>query len=352
MKREDRQVFGGRDDSIIRRMNSTDAHEYVMRLALGHVASRVVHALVRFGIADHLAAGVRTPAELARVTNTHEPSLLRLLRAGCSLGLTNEEADERFVLTPYGEALCSDAPRHAASAVAALGGSGMWRAFGEFAQSIESGEPMLERTGGAKPFSDATTQSAERTAETQLAFYGDEPFAVADAYDFSAVRVVADLGGSVGNLISTILDRNPSIRGILFDLPHIAAASRAMLEKRGVADRCEVISGSFFDAVPSGADAYILSHVLHDWPEEQCATILRNVRRAIPDGGRLLVIEPLLTSGSDSDVAKFLDVIALAITGGRHRTLDEHRALLSRNGFRITRAIGAGSVSIIESEPL
>src|SRR5436190_16122884 len=107
-------------------MDSAESHEYVMRLALGHVASRTVHALVRFRIADHLAAGVRTPAELARVTRTHEPSLLRLLRAASSLGLVSENAGPDFALTPNGEALRSDAPRHAASAVMALGGAGMW----------------------------------------------------------------------------------------------------------------------------------------------------------------------------------------------------------------------------------
>jgi cyclopropane fatty-acyl-phospholipid synthase-like methyltransferase len=165
------------------------------------------------------------------------------------------------------------------------------------------------------------------------------------------VRVLADIGGSTGNLLTTILDRYAAMRGILFDLPYAENAARAMIERRGLADRCEVRSGSFFDSVPAGADAYLLSHVLHDWAEEQCETILRNVRRAIPHGGRLLVIEPLLTSGSDSDVAKFLDVIALTITGGRHRTLEEHRQLLGRNGFRMTRAIACTGVSIIESEP-
>ncbi|MCU1230056.1 MAG: tcmN 2 [Acidobacteria bacterium] len=332
-------------------MDSADAHSYVMRLALGHVASRTVHALVQFRIPDHLAAGVRTPVELARITRTHEPSLLRLLRAASSLGLVSEDTGPIFTLTPYGEALRSDAPRHAASATLAMGGTGMWRAFGEFAQSIESGEPVLERTGGSKPFAAATPAMAERTAETQLAFYGDEPAAIADAYDFSSVRLLADIGGSTGNLITTILSRHAGMRGILFDLPYAATATQALLERRGVADRCELVAGSFFDGVPAGADTYILSHVLHDWPEEDCATILRNVRRAIPDEGRLLVIEPLLTSGSDSDVAKFLDVIALAITGGKHRSLDAHRELLARNRFRLTRVIDAGVVSIIESEP-
>lgn len=332
-------------------MDSTDAHTYVMRLALGHVASRTVHALAHFRIADHLAAGLRTPAELARVTRTHAPSLLRLLRAASALHLVSEDANLGFALTPMGEALRSDAPHHAASVALAMGGSAMWAAFGDLARSIETGEPGLERAGGPPPFSDATAASAERTAKTQMAFYGAEPAAVADAYDFSDVRMLADIGGSSGNLITTILARHAAMRGILFDLPVVADAARAMLERRGVAGRCEVISGSFFDSVPAGADLYLLSHVLHDWPEERCDRILGNMRRAIPAGGRLLVIEPLLTSGSDSDVAKFLDVIALAITGGRHRTLEEHRQLLGRNGFRVSRVIAtAAAVSIIESE--
>jgi hypothetical protein len=333
------------------RLDANEAHAYVMQLAIGHVASRTVHTLVRFRIADHLAEGLRTPAELARVTNTNEPALLRLLRAASSLRLVSEDASLRFALTPLGDALRSDAPRHAASAVLSMGAQSMWRALGEMARSIESGEPVLERTGGVPPYSAASAPTSERTAETQIAFYGDEPAAIADTYDFSAVRVLADIGGSTGNLLTTILARYSAMRGILFDLPYLEAAAKAMLERRGVANRCQAISGSFFDAVPAGADAYLLSHVLHDWPEERCDTILRNVRLAIPAGGRLLVIEPLLTPGSDSDAVGLLDVIALTITGGRHRTLEDHRELLRRNGFRLTRAMAAGTVSILESEP-
>jgi hypothetical protein len=320
-----------------------------MRLALGHVASRTLHTFVRFRIADHLAAGLRTPAELAPVTQTHEPALLRLLRAASALGLVSEDASLGFALTPLGEALRSDAPRHAASAVLAMGAPGIWGAFGDLARSIETGQPAFEGAGGVWP--SPTAPTAERTAETQVAFYGDEPVTIAEAYDFSPVRLLADLGGSTGNLLTTILDRHPAMHGILFDLPYIADAANAMLARRGLADRCQVVAGSFFDYVPAGADTYLLSHVLHDWPEERCDTILRNVRRAIPADGHLLVLEPLLTPGSDSDVAKFLDVIALAITGGRHRTLEEHRQLLGRNGFRITRTLTCPGVTIIESEP-
>lgn len=229
-----------------------------MRLGLGHVASRMVPALSRFRIADHLA--LHRPADLARVTRTHERSLLRLLRTASALRLVREVANAGFASTP---------------------------------------------------------QMAERTAETQITFCGGEPDTIAAGFDFSAVRIVADVGGSTGNLLTTILARHAATRGILFDVPYAAAAGRTMVERRGLADRCEVLSGSFFDAVPAGADLYLLSHVLRDWPEKRCEENLRNVRRAIPSHGRLLVVEPLLTSGSDSDAATLLGVIALAITGGR-----------------------------------
>jgi hypothetical protein len=332
-------------------LEPTDPHEYVMQLALGHVAARTVHALAHFRIADHLASGARTAADLARLTQAHQASLLRLLRAAAALRLVAEDEELRFVLTPLGEALRAEAPRHAASAALAMGAPDVWRALGELTRSIETGEPLPERLGGAKPFASTAPAQGSRAAQTMIAFYGDEPAAVVEAYDFSPFRLVADIGGSSGNLLSTILRRHHALLGILYDLPYTAAAAREMLEERGVADRCRVISGSFFDSVPAGADAYILSHVIHDWPEEKCELILRNVRRAIPSGRRLLVVEPLVTSGSESDEAKFLDVIALAITGGRHRTLEDFRALLGRTGFRLTRVIAtAAEVTILESE--
>jgi hypothetical protein len=329
-----------------------DPHEYVMRLALAHVASSIVHALGTLSIVDHIASGLRTPAELARVTRTHEPSLLRLLRAGAALHLLAEDDEVRFTLTPFGEALRSDAPRHAAAVTLAMGKPGLWNAFGDLTRSIVTGEPALERTGGTKPFSDRVAEGTNApTAQTMIAFYGDEPAAIVDAYDFASFGVVADIGGSTGNLLATILARHPAMRGILYDLPYTASAARELLARREVAERCEVISGSFFDSVPHGADVYILSHVIHDWPEERCERILANVREAMSTAGRLLVIEPLITPGHESDTTKLLDVIALAVTGGRHRTPDEHRALLMRTGFRVTRVIATTlGVSIIEAE--
>lgn len=334
-------------------LNPDDPHEYVMQLALGHIAARTVHALAKFAVMDRIAAGSSTAADLAHATNTSEAAMLRLLRAASALRLVSEEDGQRFTLTPSGEALRSDAPRHAAAAVLAMGEAGVWRALGEFARSVETGEPLLERTGGAPIFSGAGAAAmATRTAEAMIAFYGGEPSAVADAYDFSAIRTVADIGGSSGNLLTTLLLRNAHLRGVLFDRPATEDAAKALVAARGVADRCEIVSGSFFESVPAGADAYIVSHVLHDWPEERCESILRMVRSAMTASSRLLVIEPIITSCHDSDPAKFLDVISLSITGGRHRTTEEFRALFERTGFRMTRVVATSApVSIMEGEP-
>jgi hypothetical protein len=324
-------------------------HQAVMQLALGGVASRAVHALVHLRVADHLQLGARNAADLARLTQTDERSLLRLLRASAALGLCTEETERCFCLTGAGAALRSDAPRHAASAIAALGSPAMWCALGGFLESMKTGQPVFT----APLFGEMSVKEASRTSETMLAFYGDEPEAVVAAYDFSGVRSVADIGGSSANLLTTILRANRALRGIVFDLPPVAPHAQRTIELHGVADRCQFIAGSFFEAVPVGADAYILSHVINDWPREKCLSILRNIRRAIPANGRLLVIEQLVTTSSDSDQAKFLDLISLAISGGTHRTREEHAQLLGNGGFRLTREIATREpVSILESEPI
>jgi len=209
-----------------------------MRLAMGHVAARIVRALAQFRIADHLAAGALDSTQLARLTDTDEPALLRLLRAATVLRLLSEDEELRFALTPSGDALRTGSPRQAASAILALGALPMWNAFGNLTRSIDTGQPQL---AGITPFGDAV--GFERTVETQLAFYGAEPAAIADAYDFSSIRLLSDRGGSSGNLLTTLLARNPAMRGILYDLPYTAPAARRMLEQRGVASRCAVIEG-------------------------------------------------------------------------------------------------------------
>ena len=331
----------------------TDPHDYVMRLALGHVAARAVFAMVQLRIPDHLVGRPRSAGELATLTGVHAPSLLRLLRASSALELCTEDAEQRFSLTSAGEALRTDAPRHAASAIQGMGSPSIWKAFGEFVQCVTTGEPALERVGGATIFSDLSADQATRLSEAMLAYYGNEPAAVSAAYDFSGIGTLVDVGGNTGHMLTTLLRATPGMRGIVYDRPAAAEEARRLISARGLADRCAFVGGNFFGSVPPGGDAYLLSHVINDWAEDKCRAILQHVRRVIPTHGRLLIVEQLITQDRNSDRAKFLDLIALTISGGMHRTRDEHAALLASAGFQQMRVVPTHAhVSLIEGRPV
>jgi hypothetical protein len=330
-----------------------DTHDYVMQLALGHVAARAVFALVQLRIPDHLVDRPRSASELATLTGVHADSLLRLLRASTALDLCLEDTEQRFSLTSAGEALRTDAPRHAASAIQQMGSAPMWTAFGEFLHSVMTGEPALAKAGGRPIFSGLSAEQAARVSEGMLAYYGHEPAAVSAAYDFSGIGMLVDIGGSTGNLLTTLLGATPGMRGIVYDLPAVAQEATRLIAARGFADRCAFIGGNFFESVPPGGDAYLLSHVLNDWPDDKCRAVLHHVRRVIPGHGRLLIVEQPITPDRDSDRAKILDLIALTASGGRHRTRDEHAALLAAAGFELTRVVPTrAQVSLIEGRPV
>jgi hypothetical protein len=224
----------------------------------------------------------------------------------------------------------------------------MWRAFGELLETLRTGEAVVDHP----IFSDLGPEQTALVSETMMGFAGDEPAAVAEAYDFSGIRTLVDVGGNIGSLLTTILLANPALQGILFELPHVAAGARLLLENRGVADRCDVVSGNFFEAVPAGGDAYLLSHVVHDWPEEKCLALLRNVRRVIPKLGRLLLVEHIIPSKNEPHPSRVIDLILLAVTGGEERTAEEYAALLAKGGFQITRVVPTRrGVSVVEAAP-
>ena len=219
-------------------------------------------------------------------------------------------------------------------------------------ESVQTGKPGLDQTLGM-PIFDWLAQHPEEASlfsETMVSFHGAEPAAVAAAYDFSAMKTVMDIGGATGNLLAAILGRYPGLRGILYDLPHVVRDAPALLQSRGVADRATITSGSFFDGVPSGGDAYLLSHIIHDWTEAQCLTILGHCRRAMAPASRVLIIEMVLPSGNAPHPGKMLDMMMLVGPGGQERTEPEYRTLLGKAGLRLTRVVPTNSaVSIVES---
>jgi hypothetical protein len=330
----------------------TPPHAQLIQMAMGHWVSQIVYLAARLGLADHLAEGHKSADELAGVTGTHAPSLFRLMRTLAHLGILKQDPANQFTLTPLGEALRTGAPGSAQATVLTVASDWWARGFAELPYSVQTGRSGFEKALGMPVFDwlARNPQEASMFSETMVGFHGAEPPAVAAAYDFSDLPVIVDVGGATGNLLSAILGRYTQTRGILYDLPHVVRDAPTLLQERGCADRVSIESGSFFERVPGGGDAYLLSHIIHDWSEEQCLTILGNCRRAMKRGSRLLIIEMVLPSNGQPHPGKMLDLMMLVGPGGRERTEPEYATLLHRAGFQLSRVVQTESaVSIVEA---
>ena len=327
-------------------------HVQLVQMASAYWVSKVLYAAAKLGLADHLGAGPKDAAELAALTRTHAPSLHRLMRTLASVGILAQDGQAKFALTPLGAALQTGAPGSARASVLTLSGPWFVESFEHILHSVETGRPGFAEARGMPVFDYLAQHPAEAAlfVETMVGFHGQEPPAVAAAYDFSAVRTLVDVGGSGGNMLAAILLRYPELRGVLFDLAHVVADAGPFLQAQGIADRVVTQGGDFFEAVPAGGDAYLLSHILHDWSEEQALTILRNVRQAMNPQGRLLVVEMVLPDDDTPHPGKMLDMVMLTVAGGQERTAVEYSALLSRAGFRLTRVVPtASAASVVEA---
>ena len=326
----------------------------LFRMVTVFYVSRAIHVAAKLGIADLLADGPRGSDELAKATGTHAPSLNRVLRLLASASVFTEEDNGRFALTPVGACLRSGVPGSMRAAALLFGGITQ-QAWGDLLYSVETGEPAFRRVFGMDPFA-YMAQHPDEAANFDAAmadFTKHIALAVAAAYDFSPFRRIVDVGGGNGTLLAGILEANPTLAGVLFDLSQVAERASAPLRELGLADRCEVVGGDFFKEVPGGGDAYLLKHVIHDWNDERAATILRNCRHAMGETARLLIVEgvyPLRIDQSDeSRGAASNDVNMLVCTGGRQRSEAEFRTLYAAAGFRLTRIVPTQTpVNVIE----
>ncbi len=330
-------------------MAELSTHHQLGQMIDGYWITQAICAAARFGIADRLRDGPKTAAELAEATSTLPDALHRLLRALASVGIFAEGESGRFSQTPLAELLCSDVPG-SKRAYAIMTGDLQYRALAEIDHCLRTGEGAFDRVFG-KPLFEYLGEHPDKAATFDAAMvgiHGRETNAILDAYDFSAFGVVADIGGGIGSMLAEILKKHGQLKGILFDLPHVVERAEEKIRAAGVRDRCTLAGGSFLDAVPDGADAYALRHIIHDWDEESCLTILRNCHRAMRPDGKLLVIESVIPPGNGPFFGKFLDLIMMLI-GGKERTEDEYRALFDRAGFELTRIVPtAAELSILE----
>jgi hypothetical protein len=326
--------------------------QQLARLVTGYWLSQAIYVAAKLGLADLLRDGPRTAADLAAVTAAHAPSLYRLLRALASVGIFAEDDQQRFGLTPLADCLRGDVPG-SQRAAAIMAGEEHYRAFGELLYSVRTGRDAFEKVLGAPVFDYLAEhpEPAKVFDEAMVSVHGRETGAMLEAYDFSGIRVLGDVGGGNGSVLTAVLHRYPALRGMLFDLPGVGVRASANLRAAGLLERCQVIGGSFFEEVPAGADAYLLRHIIHDWDDERAARILRNVHRALGEGGKLLVVETIVPPGNEPSFVKLLDLAMLALPGGRERTEEEYRELFAAAGFRLTRAVPTSAdVSVLEGQ--
>jgi hypothetical protein len=330
-------------------------HLPIMELTLAPVLSRALYAVTERGIPDLLADGPATPDELAAKAGVHPIALLQMLRALAAAGFFTHGADGRFGLNPVSETLLPGHPTAARDAVLALGSPAFWGALGVTPAVLETGKTGVEIALGTS-FFDWLRQHPDQEAvfnRTMIAVHGGEPAAVAETFDFSGINKLVDVGGGLGTMLVTLLAANPHLTGVLFDAPTVVEQAKETITAAGVEGRCERVGGDFFASVPAGGDAYILSHIIHDWPVEECHTILRNCKEAMNPGGRILIVEMVLPEGTEPHPGKVLDVVMLTIPGGRERTAAEYEELLAPVGLRVERVVPTPSpVSVVEAVPV
>ena len=337
---------------------NADARARLLALVNANWMTQAASVAVQLRLPDLLSAGPCSAEALARDTRCHLPSLSRLLRALTSLDIVAERPDGHFALTATGTLLRSDVAGSLA-AWTVFCGTGSWTTWSQLIESVRSGESVRKQARGVDGF-----EHLEGDPEAALLFNRamvdlTRPIAsaVAQLVDFTGVDRIVDVGGGVGELLVTILAAHPGMYGVLFDLSHATQLAGERFAAAGVAERFEVATGSFFEAVPSGADAYLLKSVLHDWDDAHCAHILRNCRLAMAANSRLLIIERMApehysSSPRDQGIARS-DLNMLVGTGGRERTEAGYRAMLDPAGFRMTRltALPDGGFSVMEAVP-
>ena len=327
-------------------MSDTDSHGDVppparmIQMITGHWVSQTVGTLARLSVADAVAAGAKTAAGVAKECGSNPDATRRLLRTAAGLGLFVEEQPDTFRLSPLGETLRSGAPGSLRDFAIAETDQAHWLSWGRLAEAVTTGEPAAPKALGQELF-----QWYESHPDDAAAFAGamgnlsamvaEE---VAGSCDFSAAAKIVDIGGSNGLLLGAVLKKNPGPSGIVFDLPGVAERARPILEREGLAGRVEARGGDFFTDVPAG-DVYLLKHILHDWNDDQCRTILSTCANRLHASGKVLVIEMIIPDDNSPSMAAMMDMNMLVMLPGRERSLMEYRALLNAAGLKLDRVI-------------
>ncbi len=323
----------------------------LMDMIFAFALSRSISVAAQFGIADQLKDGPKSADELAAALGLHARSLYRMMRALAGAGVFSEDADRRFSLTPLSDLLRSDAPESLRAFATFIAGDVNFTTWAKLPYSIQTGQRAFDHVHGDFYFDWIAQNQAEgkvfNDAMTSMSMGAGA--AVLAGYDFTGINKLVDVGGGHGLLLAAVLQQYPQMKGVLCDAPSVVAEAGALLEESGVADRCETVGVNFFETVPAGGDAYIMKHIIHDWSDDECVTILNLCHAAMTDNGKVLIAEMVLPERNAPGVSKLLDLEMLQFMTGCERTAEEYRLLLDRAGFKLTRIVPTPSpYSVIE----
>lgn len=331
--------------------SALDLAARLRQMISAYQVSQAIHVAAVLGVPDLLKDGPKPCDHLARSSGADEDGLYRLLRALAGIGVFAEVSPRTFALTPLSALLRSDVDGSLHALAVLNGQDWFWRPWGRLVDGIRTGGSVFEPIFGMQYFEYLQRNPDARVVFQKALAGASSRAAVADIYDFSTSRRVADIGGGIGALIAAILGKHPELHGILLERAAVLEGAKRYLEDAGVLDRCELVDGDFFESVASGADTYILSQVLHDWNDESAERILSNCRKVMPSDGKVLVVERVLPDGGVQK-GPLTDLNMLVLMGGRERTRKEYEVLLARAGFRITQVLAMGEAwSLIEGVP-
>lgn len=311
----------------------------LLHMICGSWVSQSLSAAAQLKLADHLTSGPKSVDELAAVCGANPGTLFRLMRALAALGVFSQPSPGTFGLTPIGECLREGAPNSLREFAIAEQDHPHWAAWERCVDAVRSGKPIarevlgMDQWGwyGTHPEDSACFSAAMGNLSNIVT-----P-AVLDAYDFSRASKIIDVAGAHGVFLAEILTRYPQATGILFDLPHVIAESRAVLEKHGVADRVESIAGDMFKEVPAGGDVYLLKHIIHNWDDERATAILRACRAAMKPNGKVLIVELIVPPDNELTFAQLMDMNMLVMLTGKERSEAEYQTLLAGAQLRLER---------------
>jgi len=317
------------------------AQAVLMRMSDGYQEAKTLQVIAELGIADLIAQEPKTAEDLSKVLGVDSDALYRLLRALASLGIFKEGRDSCFENTPLSELIRADVPGSVRDIVIMRPLDGFILAWNKLMDVVRTGKPSFKDVNGCDQWEyfRRHPDMGERFNKGIAARTSQVTYALLKSYDFSQFKTLIDVGGGLGTVLASILNKFPHLHGCLYEQSSVIEGAKSFLEAQGVISRCNLISGNFFESVPRDFDAYLIKSIMHDWEDEKALAILKNCRASINKNGKLLIIDAVIGRDNAPHPAKWKDLMMMVVYGSRERTEQEFQNLLRASNFELKKVI-------------